>query len=98
MAHSENTMRTRLLTFAGAFGALLIFALLLLIAYIPNRPAAVDAEVNAKRKATAAEAIAQGKAKLTGYAVVDAEKQKVRIPIERAMLVTVENYQKSAEN
>ena len=51
-----------------------------------------------KRKATAAEAIAQGKAKLTGYAVVDAEKQQVRIPIERAMLVTVESYQKSAEN
>ena len=47
MAHSENTMRTRLLTFAGAFGAF-IFALLLLIAYIPNRPAAVDAEVNAQ--------------------------------------------------
>ena len=97
MAHSENNMRSRLLTFVGALGALLIFVLLLLIAYIPNRPAAVDAEVNAKRKAKAAESIAQGKAKLTG-AVVDADKQKVRIPIERAMLVTVESYQKAAEN
>ena len=91
-------MQSRLLTFAGAFGALLIFALLLLIAYIPNRPAAVDAEANASRKAKAAESIAQGKAKLTGYAVVDADKQQVRIPIERAMLVTVDKYLKSAEN
>jgi hypothetical protein len=98
MAHSENTTRSRLLTFVGAVGALLIFALLLLIAYIPNRPAAVDAEINAARKAKAAEAIAQGKAKLYGYAVIDADQQLVRIPIERAMLVTVENYQKAAEN
>lgn len=98
MAHSENTTRSRLLTFIGAVGALLIFALLLLIAYIPNRPAAVDAEINAARKAKAAEAIAKGKAKLNGYAVIDADQQQVRIPIERAMLVTVENYQKAAEN
>ena len=97
MAHSEHTTRSRLLTFVGAFGALLIFALLLLIAYIPNRPAAVDAQINANRKAKAAESIAQGKAKLSGYALVDADKQQVRIPIERAMLVTVENYQKAAE-
>jgi hypothetical protein len=97
MAHSENTTRSRLLTFVGAFGALLIFALVLLIAYIPNRPAAVDAEINATRKAKAAESIAQGKAKLSGYAVIDADKQQVRIPIERAMLVTVETYQKAAE-
>ena len=62
MAHSEHTTRSRLLTFIGAFGALLIFALLLLIAYIPNRPAAVDAQINANRKAKAAESIAQGKA------------------------------------
>lgn len=97
MAHSEHTNRSRLLTFVAAFGALLIFALLLLIAYIPNRPAAVDAQINANRKAKAAETIAQGKAKLSGYALVDADKQQVRIPIERAMLVTVENYQKAAE-
>lgn len=98
MADLENTTRSRLLTFVGALGALLIFALLLLIAYIPNRPAAVDAEINASRKAKAAEAIAQGKAKLSAYALVDADKQQVRIPIERAMVVTVEGYQKTAGN
>lgn len=93
MSENEATQSNRLLTFLGALGAILIFALILLIAYLPNRPDPVNAEVAATRKAKAVEAIAQGKAKLAAFEVVNAEAGIVRIPIELAMEQTLQAYQ-----
>lgn len=96
MSENESTQSNRLLTFIGALGAILIFALIILIAYLPNRPDPVNAEVAATRKAKAVEAIAQGKAKLAAFEVVNAEAGLVRIPIELAMEQTLQAYQRAA--
>ena len=42
-----------MLTFLGSLGAILIFSLILFIAYLPHRPAPVDAQVVATRQAKA---------------------------------------------
>ncbi len=71
---------TNLLTVLGGLGAILIFALILFVAYLPNRPAPVDAQVNADRQAKADEIRGQGIAKLGN--------------LESAMEATVSEYQK----
>ena len=82
-----------MLTFLGSLGAILIFSLILFIAYLPHRPAPVDAQVVATRQAKADEARAAGIQKLTSFEVLNAEAGIARIPIEDAMLLTVASYQ-----
>jgi hypothetical protein len=94
MSDSQVSKGNFLLTFLGSLGAILIFLLILLVAYLPNRPAPVDAEVKAARQAKADEARAAGIKKLTSLEVIDAEAGTARIPIEDAMSMTVENYEK----
>ncbi|MEM1222490.1 MAG: hypothetical protein AAGH40_06970 [Verrucomicrobiota bacterium] len=79
-------------TFLGILGAILIFALLLFIAYLPNRPVPADQAVVEERQLKADEARAAGKAKLTGYEVINAEAGTVRIPIEEAIELTMKEY------
>jgi hypothetical protein len=83
MSDSQKTQtntRNLLLTLLGGLGAILIFGLILFIAYLPNRPAPVDEETNIKRQIAADEARAEGVAKLGN--------------IEEAMQVTVSSYLK----
>lgn len=93
MSENEVSKSSRGLTFIGALGAMLIFALIILIAYLPNRPDPVNAEIAATRKLKALGSIAEGKSKLQGYAVINADAGLVRIPIERAMEQTLSRYQ-----
>ncbi|MFT4901450.1 MAG: hypothetical protein ACI81V_000723 [Lentimonas sp.] len=93
MSEHEASKGNRLLTFLGALGAILIFALIILVAYLPNRPDPVNQAIAETRKLKATETIAQGKAKLTSYEVVDAASGVVRIPIEIAMEQTINSYQ-----
>lgn len=79
-SESKSCSCGNLLTFLGSLGAILIFALILFVAYLPNRPAAVDAQVNADRQAKADETRAQGVAKLGN--------------LDAAMEATVSEYQK----
>ena len=92
MSQSEVSPSSRLLTFVGALGAILVFALILFVAYLTNRPAAVDQQVNEARQAKADEARAAGVAKLSGYEVINAEAGTVRIQIQDAMELTVAAY------
>ncbi len=96
MSETEISKSNFLFTFLGSLGAILIFVLIIFIAYLPNRPAPVDAEIAAQRQATADEARAAGKSKLEGYEVLNQEAGTVRVPIEAAMELTVKTYQ-SAE-
>jgi hypothetical protein len=96
MAEKEVSQSTTLLTFLGSLGAILIFALIIFIAYLPNRPDAVDAQTTANRQAKADEARAQGLAKLNGYELINAETGSARIPVEVAMEMTVSAYQAPA--
>jgi hypothetical protein len=89
MASTETTKST-LPTFLGGIGAILIFALVIYIAYLPNRPAPIDAAANEARQIKADEARAAGRAKIENYSV--AADGSVIIPVERAMELVVTQY------
>lgn len=80
----------KLFTFLGSIGAILIFVLILYVAYLPNRPEPIDAAANAARQAQADETRAAGQAKITDYAV--AADGSVQIPIEEAMQLILKDY------
>ncbi|CAA6679032.1 MULTISPECIES: hypothetical protein [unclassified Lentimonas] len=93
MSQTELSTGSRLLSLVGIIGALLVFAVIFFVAYLPSRPTPVDQAVNEARQAKADEARAAGVAKLTSFEVIDAEAGTVRIPIEDAMELTVAAYQ-----
>lgn len=95
MSQTEPPKLNRLLSLTGIIGALLVFAVILYVAYLPARPPAVDSKIAEARKQAAVEARAAGLAKITGYEVVDPASGLVRIPVEKAMDLTVEAYQYS---
>ncbi|MGC6423370.1 MAG: hypothetical protein ACON4O_00110 [Lentimonas sp.] len=82
MPDSQNTNSnfSNLLSVLGGLGAIVIFALIIFVAYIPNRPAPVDAEIIAARQAKVDEIRGQGVAKLG--------------EIQSAMEATVSEYRK----
>ncbi|MGJ8649798.1 MAG: hypothetical protein ACSHX4_05520 [Opitutaceae bacterium] len=80
MSEQEVSKCNFLLTFLGSLGAILIFALIIFVAYLPNRPDAVDTQVVADRQAKVDEIRAQGVAKLGN--------------IDAAMEQTISAYQK----
>lgn len=92
MSRKESSTFNQLFMFIGIAGTILIFAVILYVAYLPARPPAVDKQVSEKRLQTANEARAAGIAKITVFEVIDPEAGVVRIPIEEAMDLTVAEY------
>ena len=93
MSRTESSTLNQLFMFTGIAGTILIFAVILYVAYLPALPPAVDQEVSEKRLQTANEARAAGLAKTTVFEVIDVEAGIVRIPIKEAMDLTVSEYQ-----
>ena len=93
MSQTEPSKVNHLLSVTGIVGTILVFAVILYVAYLPGRPPAVDYQAAENRKQIADEARAAGLAKINGYEVIDAEAGLVSIPIEEAMNSTVEAYQ-----
>lgn len=93
MSQPELSNSSRLLSLVGIIGAILAFAAILFVAYLPSRPDPIDQAVNQERQAKADQARAAGLAKLVGFEVIDAEAGTVRIPIVDAMNSTVAAYQ-----
>lgn len=93
MSQTESPKLNQFLTFTGIVCSILIFVVILYVAYLPGRPPAVDISVSEKRLQTANEARAAGLAKITVFEVIDAEAGIVRIPIQEAMDLTVSEYQ-----
>lgn len=77
-------------TFLGSLGAILIFALIIFLSYLPNRPEPIDQAAAEARQAKADEARAEGIAKTTKYAVNG--DGSIRIPVDAAMDLVVEDY------
>ena len=92
MPETQISKSNILLTFLGCLGAFLVFVLIIFIAYLPNRPERVDAQVYATRQAKADESRAAGVQKLTNYELIDAEAGTARIPIEEAISLTMAGY------
>ena len=81
----------------GVLGAIFMFAFILLIAYLPTRPLPVDQAAIDKRLATLAEVRAAQHDLATTYGWIDKTKGIVRIPIEHAMELMVEELSKTGE-
>lgn len=77
----------------GYIGTFLLFAVIVAIAYLNNRPEPVDQATVEKRFATLADVTARQKAAISEYSVVDPTKGIVRIPVERAMEITLRELQ-----
>ncbi|EIQ00695.1 hypothetical protein OpiT1DRAFT_05247 [Opitutaceae bacterium TAV1] len=82
-----------LITLAAVIGGFAIFALILFIAYLPQKPAPIAIDNGTRtpeeRAAALAELHAKEHAAATSYGWVDQEKRIVRIPIDEAMRLTV---------
>jgi len=90
MSQSSSKPGSFWATFFGSLGAILIFAVIIFIAYLPNRPAPVDQAANEARRATAEQARAEGIAKITGY--VANPDGSVQIPVDVAMDLVTNDY------
>jgi len=78
-------------TAAAVIGGFLIFVLILVVAYLPNKPAPLPegTKTQEERAAILRDLRAKELAGATTYGWVDQTKGVVRIPIERAMELTV---------
>ena len=92
MSEIQISKSNTFFTFLGCIGAFLVFVLIIFVAYLPNRPERVDAQVYATRQAKADESRAAGVQKLTNYELIDAEAGTARIPIEEAISLTIASY------
>lgn len=92
MSSEEPTLSNNVLTFIGSIGAILIFALIIFITYLPTVADPADQKANEDRQAAADSVRAAGAAKLEGYEVLNKEAGTVRIPIEDAKALTLKAY------
>ncbi|MGB0743832.1 MAG: hypothetical protein ACPGSB_04835 [Opitutales bacterium] len=90
MTQSSSQQSSFWATFFGSLGAILIFALIIFLAYLPNRPEPVDQTIKEERQAKADQARAEGIAKITKYAV-NAD-GSVQIPVDMAMDLVTNEY------
>ncbi len=79
-------------TAVAVIGGFLIFILILVIAYLPNRPAPLPEGTRTpqERAIILSEMRAKETAALTTYGWVDQSKGIVRIPIDRAIQLTID--------
>ncbi len=83
------------LTFLAAIGGFVIFVVILLVAYLPQKPAplADGAKTPEQRKAALAELRAHEIKVGTGYAWVDQSKGVVQLPLDRAVELTLRDLE-----
>lgn len=83
-------------TLIAAIGGFAIFALILVVAYLPNKaaPAGDGVKTPEQRKAILAELHGKEKTAATSYGWVDKEKGVVRLPVDRAIELTIQEHKK----
>lgn len=83
-------------TLLAAIGGFAIFALILVVAYLPNKaaPAGDGVKTPEERKAALAELRGKEQTATTSYGWVDKDKGVVRLPLERAIELTIQEHQK----
>ena len=85
--HDQMTRTQFYLSVAGTILAILMFGFIILIAYLPTRPEPVDQDLIDQRLAIL-EVNSKQHALANSYGWVDQTNGVVRIPIERAMVLT----------
>lgn len=86
----ETAHSNPIFSILGAIGSLLIFAFILYFAYLPLRPESADATAKRERQERFAEHRAKEKSLAENYRWVNEPAGVVRIPVERAMQLTVD--------
>ncbi len=86
----ETAHSNPIFSILGAIGSLLIFVFILYFAYLPLRPQSADASIRKERQERLAEHQAKEHSLAQNYRWVNEPEGVVRIPVERAMQLTVE--------
>lgn len=88
-----------LVTAAAAIGGFLIFVLILVIAYLPGKPAPLPegTKTPKERADILRDMRAKEVAATTTYGWVDQSKGIVRVPVERAMQLTVDDLNRNSK-
>ncbi len=83
-------------TLIAAIGGFAIFGLILLVAYLPNKaaPAGDGVKTPEQRKAALAELRGKEQTAATSYGWVDKDKGVVRLPLDRAIELTIQEHAK----
>ena len=90
--HTSSSVPGSWVTIAAAIGGFAIFVIILLIAYLPKKaePLPDGARTPEQRKAALSEMHAKEKSAATTYGWVDQSKGIVRIPLDRAVKLTLD--------
>ncbi|MFP4493270.1 MAG: hypothetical protein ACLFRP_05225 [Puniceicoccaceae bacterium] len=94
----ESSWGNRTLSVIGGVGFILLFLLILWLAYLPYRPDPVAEEQGRARLETLREVENESAETVTSYGVIDPKEGIYRIPVEEAMRLTVEKYRKSGSS
>ena len=83
-------------TLVAALGGFAIFGLILLVAYLPNKAAPVGDGVKTpeQRKTALAELHGKEQTAATTYAWIDQPNGVVRLPLDRAIELTIQEHKK----
>lgn len=95
-ASSSSSNGSFTATVIAAIGGLAIFLLILLVAYMPNKaePAGDGVKTPAERKAALAELRGKEQTAASTYGWVDQPAGVVRLPLDRAIELTIQQYGK----
>jgi len=94
----ESSWGNRTLSVFGGLGFILLFLLILWIAYLPYRPEPIS-EVQAKTRLENLQEIENASAEtVSSYGVINPKDGVYRIPVDQAMKLTVEKYRASSSD
>lgn len=94
MSANENEPSSNLgISLIASAAGILLFALIIWIAYLPTHSDSVDVELKAQREQKLVETRATATETLNNYSVVSKSEGIYRIPIDKAMELTVKSFQ-----
>jgi hypothetical protein len=96
MSSSEtpNQNSTLVISLLASAAGVLLFALIIWLTYLPTHDGQADRVLRQQQELKLRELRAQDKKTLETYAVVSKDEGTYRIPLEKAMELTVANYRK----
>lgn len=89
-----DTKKSLWISIASGILAILIFLFILFVTYLPNQPESADAQQKIERYEKAELIRSEGISTLNALRLLDAQNSKYAIPVERAMELTIIEYQK----
>jgi hypothetical protein len=94
----ETSWSNQTLSLMGGVGFILLFLLILWVAYLPYRPEPIAKLQGEERLRKLSEIQNEAKKKNTTYGVVNPNEGVYRIPVEEAMRLTVEEFRRAEDS